>query len=176
MKWFLKISIVIFSLVVLAVPVWAQFPFFDNPLTGKPAPDFTLSTLNGKAVNMTQYRNNQKAIIFFWATWCPHCRVALKELNQDMSKIQSQGIKLIVIDLGEDEYQVRSYVKKSKYTLDIFLDKESSLAEPYGIIGVPTFFFVDEKGIIKTVKHSMPENFEEIFGPAATTATKLPQK
>ena len=173
MKQFLKVSVIIFSLVVLAVPAWAQFPFFENPLTGKPAPDFTLSTLNEKAVNMTQYRSGQKAIIFFWATWCPHCRIALKELNQDSARIQDQGIKIIIIDLGEDKEQVEAHIRKNKYTLDIFLDIESSLAEPYGIIGVPTFFFVDEKGIIKMVKHSLPKNLEEVFG---LTAAKLPKE
>ena len=55
--------------------------FMTQTLIGKPAPDFTLDTLSAKQVNMTSYRSGKKAIIFFWATWCPHCRVQLKELN-----------------------------------------------------------------------------------------------
>ena len=82
MKVFLR-GVVLLTALVLLTPSLArgQFLFFQNPNVGKAAPDFTLATLDGDEVNMTQYREGKRAIIFFWATWCPHCRVALKELN-----------------------------------------------------------------------------------------------
>ena len=50
-----------------------------------------------------------------------------------------------------------------KLDLDIFLDKDSSLSELYGLIGVPTFYFVDQDGMIRFVDHSMPRNYEDLF-------------
>jgi peroxiredoxin len=165
MKSFFRISVFVFFLSFIFQPSFtlAQFPFFQNPGIGKPAPDFTLATLNGKDINMTQYRDGKNAIIFFWATWCPHCRAALRDLNQKREEIAKKEIQLILVDLGESENEVRSYVDRNKIGLEVFLDKEASLAEPYGIIGVPTFFFVDKKGLVKAVKHSLPENFDQIF-------------
>jgi len=35
--------------------------------------------------------------------------------------------------------------------------------EPYGVIGLPTFVFIDEAGIVRDVTHSLPEKYETIF-------------
>ena len=153
----------------------AQF-FFQNPLVGQPAPDFTLKMYDGNKVNMTKLRDNKSAIIFFWATWCPHCRESLEGLNQNLAQIQKKGIKIILVDLGESEREVRAYVERNKVKVPIFLDEESSLAENYGIIGVPTFFFVDPKGVVKAVEHSVPENYEEILLPKDAKASQENQK
>ena len=144
-------------------PARAQFLFMQNPLVGQSAPDFTLKIYNGNKVNMTQLRENKSAIIFFWATWCPHCREALKELNQNLPQFESKGIKVMLVDLGETEREVKSYAERNKVGATIFLDQDSSLAENYGIIGVPTFIFIDQKGIVKAVEYALPDNYEEIL-------------
>ncbi|MFH1359524.1 MAG: TlpA disulfide reductase family protein [Candidatus Omnitrophota bacterium] len=136
-----------------------QLFFFGNSLEGKPAPDFTLSTTSGQKLNMTAVREGKSAIIFFWATWCPHCRSALNELNQKEKDIQQQGIKLMVVDLGESSKVVSAYQKKYNITIDMFLDTDSALGETYNIIGVPTFFLVDAKGIVRSVGHALPDDY-----------------
>lgn len=164
LKWSLMIVLsgvlVFFSLSSLAR---AQFFFMENPLIGQTAPDFTLKTVNGGKVNMTKFRDNKSAIIFFWATWCPHCREALKELNKDLAEIEGKGIQVILMDVGEPEKQVQRYLEKNKIGATVFLDEESSLADPYGIIGVPTFVFVDSQGVVRAVEHAIPQNYEEIL-------------
>lgn len=170
MKSFLKVLIIgcFLSLVALGLTHKASgevsfLDFLKDKNIGKPAPDFTLETLSGGTVNMTQYRNGNDAIIFFWATWCPHCRVALGELNKNYAEIQNKGITIIPVDLAETKEEAAYYAKKNKIEIDIFLDKEGSLQDPYNIIGVPTFYFVGKDGIIKSVTHSLPKNLEEIF-------------
>jgi len=146
---------------LLAQPSFLQF--LNNQQIGKAAPDFTLKTLKGESVNMTKYRGGKKAIVFFWATWCPHCRTALKNLNKDYTDIEKKGIKIIIVDLAETTQEVAYYAKKNKIALDIFLDTEGDLAEPYGIIGVPTFYFIDESGIVRAIEHALPANYENLF-------------
>ena len=60
----------------------AQLFVMENENVGQPVQDFLLDTTNSKDVNFNEFRNDNKAIIFFWATWCPHCRTALKDLNE----------------------------------------------------------------------------------------------
>ena len=168
MKLMLRFVVVFCFAVIVACPSSAAgemsfFDFLTNQTIGRPAADFTLQTTQGKESNMTQFRAGKKAIIFFWATWCPHCRVALKDLNQNLAQIEAKGIKIIPVDLGEALEEVRAYIQKNKIAMDIFLDKESSLAEPYNIIGVPTFYFVDEAGKISAVLHSLPKDLETAF-------------
>lgn len=150
-----------------AVPVvraTGQYLAFENPLLGKPAPDFTLKTLGAGDVNLAAFRAQGPALIFFWATWCPHCREQLAELSPRIDEIEQKGIKVLLLDLGENEETVKKYVSKRGIREDrVFLDVDSAVAEQYGIIGVPTFFFVDRSGIVKSVEHSLPEDFEKIL-------------
>ena len=138
----------------------AQFLAFENPLIGKPAPDFTLKVAGGKKTNFTKYRDGDTAIVFFWATWCPHCRVQLLEMDAEFEMFEKKNIKLAYVDLGEKEMIVARYMKKKGVQAPIFLDTKSTLEDTYQIMGVPTFFFVNTDGIVTAVKHSLPENFE----------------
>ena len=153
-----------------AIAVYAMGESKTMSMTGvgKPAADFTLDTLTQKAVNMTQYRQGKKAIVFFWATWCPHCRDALKDLNKNLANIEGKGIKVILVDVGEEEKEVKRYMERNKIGATVFLDRESSLADPYGIIGVPTFVLVDSKGVVRAVEHALPDNYEEILAVKKT--------
>ena len=140
-----------------------QLFFMENQNIGQTAPDFTLDTLQSKGINMTKYREGKSAIVFFWATWCPHCRTALKDLNSNALALEQKGIKIILVDIGESAAEVKAHLEKGKIGFDVFLDQDSSLSEPYGIIGVPTFYFLDDQGIVKAVEHSIPGNYEEIL-------------
>ena len=112
---------------------------------------------------MTKYRDGKSAIVFFWATWCPHCREALKELNGQAAQLEEKGIKVLLVDIGESAAEVNEHVTRNKINFEVFLDTESTLSEPYGIIGVPTFFFLNDKGIVNAVEHALPDNYEEIL-------------
>ena len=163
----LSICIALCLLVCVFVPpplVLGQFYFMGNEKVGQNAPDFTLKTVFGGEKNFNQYREGKKSIIFFWATWCPHCRQALKELNLQYEKIVAQDIKIVLVDLGEDEATVKKYMDANKIPLDVFLDSDSQLADQFALIGVPTFIFVNEQGVIKDVQHSLPEDLAQIFG------------
>ncbi|MCA9401670.1 MAG: TlpA family protein disulfide reductase [Candidatus Omnitrophica bacterium] len=164
MKNFLRQS-VLFVLLMLAFsipPAHSQFYFFENPLVGEESPDFTLSTLLGKRLTFSQYRGKHPAILFFWATWCPHCREALKEINKDPSQFEKQGVKLVLIDMGEEKNIVKRYTDKNNIQMDVWLDEASELAEPYALVGMPTFVFVNQDGIVKEVLHELPDDYLDI--------------
>ncbi len=160
-----KILFLIFFCAVVLSSSFAmgQFSFLEDPMIGKKSPDFTVDTFKSGKVNMTQFRNNQPAMIFFWATWCPHCRAQLKELNAKGNEIEKKGIKVILVDVGETAQEVKPYVERNKIMFDVFLDEDNAISDKYGIIGVPTFFFVNKDGMIVDAEHYFPENYEEIL-------------
>ena len=137
--------------------------FVQNTLIGKQAADFTLTTVRGEKFNFAQYRGGKKAIIFFWATWCPHCRVALKEINAARKEIEAKGIALVFVSAGESKGVVENYLSKYRYDFDVVLDQAQTLDAPYQIIGIPTLFYVDADGTIKSMDHGFSGEFEENF-------------
>jgi len=126
----------------------AQFFSFKHPLEGKPAPDFTLNTLQSQNINFGEYRDDKASIIFFWATWCPHCRRELKDLKA-------------LVNIEEPAGQIRSYLKRANLTFDIFMDTDATVAQGYKIMGVPSYFLVDKEGSIRSVGHVFPEDYED---------------
>ena len=108
MKSFLKIVIFVAAL-IFAFKSCGPLSGTHNSLIGQQAPDFTLETLKGQKVSMVQFRGGQPAMIFFWATWCPHCRRELKDLTRQRTQIERKGIKIILVDVGESLQEVKAY-------------------------------------------------------------------
>ena len=165
--------------IILLVSFWAingshamgQFFFFENPLIGQKAPDFTLNSVHQKNINLTAYRDGKPVIIFFWATWCPHCRVQLDMLHKNQAALQAKGVRVALVDLGENAKQVQSYISANNINMDVFLDEDASVSDAYGVIGIPTFILVNADGIVRAVEHEIPADYEQILfsgaGPAA---------
>ena len=161
-KWFV-LTVFLASSPVLALGM-GQAPFLkEDALLGQSAKDFTLSTVDGQTMSLTKMRDGKGAIVFFWATWCPHCRRTLSDINKGIETIRSKGIKVILVDVGEDAAAVRSYFQKNNMQFDCFLDENSAVAEQYQLIGVPTFFLLNKDGIVRFADHYFPDNYEEII-------------
>ena len=140
-----------------------QFFSFRNFYVGKPAADFTLPIAGKGEATMSEYRNGKGAIIFFWATWCPHCRTALDDLSKRAVELEERGIKIIAVNIEETESAVKSYASWHNITLDIFLDTNSSLVGPYGIVAVPAFYLVGSDGIVQAVENSLSSIMSKLY-------------
>jgi len=162
MKLLIK-SIILVTICFLILKSCTPFLGGSNPLVGQSAPDFSLQALSGEKVNLTQFRDNQPAVIFFWATWCPHCRTQLNDLSQQRSQIEQKGIKIILVDVDESIQEVQNYISSNNIPFNVLLDYDARISEKYHLIGVPTFFFINREGIIVTVEHYLPENYQEIL-------------
>ena len=137
--------------------------FFDHPLKGTVAPDFILDTLNAKAVKFSDVSKGKKAIVFFWATWCPHCREQIRTLKEQRTKLEKEGIEVVLVDIGEDRATVKKFLAAGNYDFNVFLDGNSYVAEIYQVFGVPTLFFVGADGKIREMLNVFPDDYEEIF-------------
>ncbi|MFA5261679.1 MAG: TlpA disulfide reductase family protein [Candidatus Omnitrophota bacterium] len=149
-----------------------QFFFFENPLIGQKAPDFTLNSIYQKNLNLTAVRDGKPVIIFFWATWCPHCRVQLDMIHTNQAALKTKGIQVALVDLGESEKQVQSYMSVNNISMDVFLDEDASVSDAYGVIGIPTFILVNAEGIVRAVEHEIPEDYEQILFSSGASATE----
>ena len=167
MKALLKFFFFVFFVVIF---LRACTPFLTgkSPLIGKPAPEFRLRSLNGEWMPLSEIRQGQPALIFFWSTWCPHCRTQLRDLARQHSDIEDSGFKIIAVDVEETFGTIKKYVQAHNIPLDIYLDEDGSVSRDYRIVGVPTYFFVNEEGIVVAVEHYLPDNYEDILTGVGT--------
>ncbi|MBF0595536.1 MAG: TlpA family protein disulfide reductase [Candidatus Omnitrophica bacterium] len=140
-----------------------QAGFYDNPMIGQKATDFKLMQLKGGEVTLENLRKGGKAIVMFWATWCPHCREQLKDIAAQKAVLEKAGVTLVLVDIGEDKVKVEKYLSSKGYDLNVLLDQDSTVAETYQVAGVPTIVLIASDGKIRDVGYALPDNFEEIL-------------
>jgi peroxiredoxin len=137
----------------------SQAPVFN----GQKPFDTTLSKNTGESSMVVDSRQGKRALLVFWATWCPHCFQELEKLNSMVPDIEKKGIKVILVDMGETKEQVNAYMKHYRFNMESFIDEEQLFQEPYNVVGVPTIVFIDENGAIRAVTHEIPLDYEQLF-------------
>ena len=165
-KHFLMIAVLMMSVTQLsALPVHGMEARIkqNNKLQGQPAPDFVLSDTKGAKYQLSTGREGKSVILFFWATWCPHCRTQIIELQNNKDKIAALGIQMLPINLGENKKQVENYLAQNNVNLRILMDGNSQVGDLYDVLGLPTFVFINQQGNVSGFSHHLPENLDEVF-------------
>ncbi|HYX70960.1 MAG TPA: TlpA disulfide reductase family protein [Terriglobales bacterium] len=112
---------------------------------GQTAPDFELSTLDGKAVHLSDFRG--KAVVLnFWATWCDPCKVEMPWLVDLQKQYGPQGLQIVGVamdDSGKDEIQKFAQTMGVNY---VVLQGKNAVGDAYGATGYPTTVYIDRSG------------------------------
>lgn len=118
-------------------------------LVGQPAPDFSLTGLDGAKHQLTEYKG-RVTFVNFWATWCGPCRVELPTLEKFMAQQGDKGAMVLAVNAGETTDQINSYFKENDISgLNVLLDANIEVYTAYGINALPTTFVVDQQGVIR---------------------------
>jgi len=112
------------------------------------APDFTLKTLDGKEIALSQFKG-KVILLDFWATWCGPCRESTPHLIQLYKAHRESGFELIgmSVDKGDDKV-VRNFVRSMDIPYPIVIAPEE-LVKNYRVTGIPTTFLIDKEGKIR---------------------------
>lgn len=163
MKWLWGILLLLSFLTATPEVFAFNVAFIPQKVVGQKAWDFTLPTVQGKEFKLSESIAGKKTIIFFWATWCPYCRKQLKLIHSFSKEFNKKEINLVLVSAGESKSAVEKYLRRNRYDYDVVLDYKESLGELYPFPGIPALFFVDEKGYIKALFHSLPKDYQKYF-------------
>jgi peroxiredoxin len=116
------------------------------------APDFTLDTLQGERVKLSDLRG-KIVVVNFWTTWCPPCRAETPALETSYESYKDAGVTVLGVNLTNQDTlkDVESFVQEFGLTYPILLDRDGTVGLLYQLNGLPTTFFINREGVIRTV-------------------------
>ena len=141
----------------------------DHRLLGKPAPEFTLTVLDGPGKTKTITKEElvgKVVVIDFWATWCEPCLHELPEIQKLIAAYADSKKDVVVVALSQDDEpaelsEVRKAVEKTlsekglKLSMPpvglVGLDPSKSVGGAFELEGYPTLVILDRKGVVRSV-------------------------
>jgi peroxiredoxin len=119
-----------------------------EPKVGQPAPDFTLTLVNGQTVNLSDLRG-EVVVINFWATWCVPCLHELPTLDAYYQIQKHFGLRVFAATTEDSVPERRLHALFDKLTIE----PVHRLHGPYRPLnGVPTNFVIDRNGVVRYAK------------------------
>jgi peroxiredoxin len=129
---------------------------------GKVARDFTLESLDGTRVFLSDYRG-QVVLVNFWATWCPPCQEEIPDLEAAYQAHRHDGLVILGIDVEEPAPLIESFLDDVEMTYPILLDQTAKVYREYRAPGLPMTLVLDREGVIQ-VRHPGYLSAEQLAG------------
>jgi thiol-disulfide isomerase/thioredoxin len=118
----------------------------ENPATATPeaARDFTLESLGGDSVTLSELRG-QWVLVNFWATWCPPC---VSEMPYLQRVSDEREMSVLGVNFKESAEAVSKFIENNDITFPVLMNPDDLLVLFYQARSLPRTFVIDPDGNI----------------------------
>jgi peroxiredoxin len=132
-KLVLVATLAVASLTAIAKPIALDENNISPLLNGHEIPNVTLTTVDGKAVNLKELVSQKKTMFFFYrGGWCPFCNVQMGQLQAIEPKLIEMGIQLVGISPDSPE-KLQASMTKNKLNYLLLSDEKMAAAQAFGL-------------------------------------------
>jgi thiol-disulfide isomerase/thioredoxin len=123
-----------------------------SPREGFSAPDFALDGLGGQQVRLADLRG-QVVVVNLWASWCLPCRAEMPALERAYQAYRDAGLVVLAVNATDqdDERLAAEFAGELGLTFPILLDRAGEASARYRLQALPSTYFIDRQGIIRSV-------------------------
>jgi thiol-disulfide isomerase/thioredoxin len=107
---------------------------------GEPAPEIKLEDLEGRLVELEDFRGEQ-TLVLFWNPGCGFCQRMLPDLKEWESEAPEGAPRLLVVSAGSEEAN-----RGMRLTTPVLLDQNFAVGHAFGASGTPSGVLVDAEG------------------------------
>jgi thioredoxin-dependent peroxiredoxin len=143
------------SLALLAgIAAWAA----EAPAVGSMAPDFTLSSQEGKQVSLHDFKGKWVVLYFYPKDMTPGCTIEAHNFQRDQAQYDKAGAAVVGVSADNVDSHVE-FCTKENLTFKLLADPSHGVIEKYGsvmqmgqmTVAARNTFLVDPKGVIRKV-------------------------
>jgi len=122
------------------------------PREGFTAPDFRLTLLGGGEIALSDLRG-KVVIVNLWASWCPPCRAEMPALQEVYEAYRDRGLEILAVNTTYQDSQAAAarFVQEYGLSFPVALDQTGEVSRSYLLRALPTSFFIDRDGVIRSV-------------------------
>jgi thiol-disulfide isomerase/thioredoxin len=120
----------------------------------KSAPEFSGTLLGGGGFSSRELAGDV-AVLNFWGSWCPPCRVETPLFQQVYDEVKGQGVQFLGLDVKEtDEQFATAFVRAKGITFPSLYDPKGEVAltfRDYPANAIPSTIVLDRQGRVAAV-------------------------
>jgi cytochrome c biogenesis protein CcmG, thiol:disulfide interchange protein DsbE len=131
---------------LLGLLVWRVTHRTAPPKIGGPAPVFTLRRVDATGKLDLASLRGKPVVLNFWASWCVPCKGEATMLEQAWQQYRKRGVVFVGVDYHDVTSDARSFLSHHDVTYPSVQDGSGSIADRYGVTGVPETYFIDRRG------------------------------
>ena len=121
----------------------------SNVQTGKIAPSFSLTALDGKQYSLDSLRARGPVVVAFFKISCPVCQFTFPFLQRLAERFAGKDVSVIGIS-QDDARNTKEFNREYGVTFPTLIDEAGYPASnAYGLTNVPTIFLIDSGGTVK---------------------------
>jgi cytochrome c biogenesis protein CcmG/thiol:disulfide interchange protein DsbE len=130
---------------ILFLIIIAAFPFYAQNKV-----DFTVSTVDNREIELSEFYTKGPLLVSFWALWCEPCKVEMRVLKTLYKKYKDKGFTILGInqDSPKSVSKVRSYISSQKINFPIALDPNGQYLQKLNGQSIPYSLLFNKEGEI----------------------------
>lgn len=126
------------------------------------APDFTLKSLRGQNLKLSEHRG-EVIMLSFWATWCEVCQQGMPALNEMYLRYRDEGFTLFSINTQKDMDKVRNALRNMQIAFPVLFDVTHQVSKDYEVEDMPSTYIIDRDGNLRYMHNGFAPGFEDVF-------------
>lgn len=128
------------------------------------AADFTLPSLEGNPVTLSDYKGKKGVVLVFFATWCVNCMKEVPGIKQFAEMAKKKDVIVFGINYKQPEDIVKRFQESNQIDYRILLDADGKVTtKTFGIKGIPHIIGINTKGKVVYRGTDLPDNKYEFI-------------
>lgn len=124
-----------------------------------PAPDFTLKSMSGSNVKLSELRG-KVVMVNFWASWCGPCRQEMPHLDSLYKRYNKLGFVLLGVNVEEDSSKAAKMMEDMGVSFPVLFDTRNEVSKKYDVVAMPSTVLIDRDGNVRFVHKGYKPGYE----------------